>query len=178
MTPEMRDEPGHFRRQPLEPRLLPIAALVHVERPVDLDLQGMAAAPRVAVMSGGEPAGIRRVERDRELSLGEKGAGRLDDARRTRRAIAVAEHDIRAVRTADRARRRRHRMAIEQEIAAEIRRGLVDETPQRVMIGLIERLDPLPRLGKAQLPGIDLLAAGDHPGNRAEPHAHPGRAAC
>ena len=65
-------------------------------------------------------------------------------------------------------------MAVDQQIPAERRLGLVDQTAQRVMIGVIERIDPPPRLGKAQLPGIDLLAAGDHPGNRAEPHAHPG----
>lgn len=67
-------------------------------------------------------------------------------------------------------------MAVEQQIAAKIRLGFVDEAPQRVMIGLIERVDPLPCLGKAQLAGIYFLAAGDDPGNRAEPHAHPGGA--
>src|SRR5206468_4278286 len=120
---------------------------------VDLDLQGMAVAPRVAVMDGREPAGIRRVERDGKIPLGEKSAGGLDDTRRTGSAVAVAQHDIRAVLATDRARRRRHRMAVEQEIAAEIRLGLVDQTPQRVMIGMVEAVDPPPRLGKAQLEG-------------------------
>src|SRR3954466_1218717 len=33
---EMRDQGRHVGRQPVEPRLLPEPALVHVERPVDL----------------------------------------------------------------------------------------------------------------------------------------------
>src|SRR5688500_351382 len=72
---EMCDEAGHVGSQALEPGLSRVTALVHVERAVDLDLQCMAAAPRVAVMPGGEPAGIGRVERDREIALGEKGTG-------------------------------------------------------------------------------------------------------
>ena len=90
--------------------------------------------------------------------------------------MAIAEHDIGAVLAVERARRRGHRMTIDQEIPAERRLGLVEEMPQRVMIGVIERLDAPARLGKAQLAGIDLLAAGDDPGDRAEAHAHPRRA--
>ena len=43
------------------------------------------------------------------------------------------------------------------------------------MIRAIERLDPRLRLGKTQFAAIDLLAAGDDAGDRAEAHPHPRR---
>ena len=93
-----------------------IAALVHVERPVDLDLQRMAAAPRVAVMAGREPAGIGRVERDREIRASSettRAASTISGAQDG--AVAVAEHDVGRDLPAGLARRRRHRMAVDQE---------------------------------------------------------------
>ena len=81
-----------------------------------------------------------------------------------------------ASRPARRARRRRHRMAIDQQAAAERRLGLLDQPAQRGVIRPVEvSIAPL-GLGKAQFAGVDLLAAGHHPGDRAEPHAHPRRA--
>src|SRR5205807_6094428 len=43
---EMLDQRGHLGGQALEGRFAPVTALVHVERAVDLDLQGMPAALR------------------------------------------------------------------------------------------------------------------------------------
>ena len=60
-------------------------------------------------------------------------------------------------------------MAIEEKIAAEERLGLLDEPAQRLVIGSIEALDPSLHLPEVQLLGVDLLAAGDNPGDRAEP---------
>ena len=68
-------------------------------------------------------------------------------------------------------------MAIEQEIEAEPLARRADELLQRAVIGAIEPLDALDRLGEAELPRIDLLAGRDDARDRAEPDAHPRRAA-
>src|SRR3954463_5477047 len=77
--PEMRDQRRHVARQPVEAGLFIEAALVHVKRPVDLDLQRVPGPAGAAVMPGGKPAGIRRIDRNREVALRQKGARCLDD---------------------------------------------------------------------------------------------------
>src|ERR1700680_1326244 len=72
-------------------RLSAIAAFVHVERPVDLDLQRVAVRARPSVKSRREAPGIGRVDRDLKTTVGEKPAGCLEDAGGARRAVAIAE---------------------------------------------------------------------------------------
>src|SRR5438445_3813057 len=55
------------------------ARLVHVERAVDLDLEGVAAGLGPAVVPGGEAAGIGLVARDREALALERRRDRLHD---------------------------------------------------------------------------------------------------
>jgi hypothetical protein len=49
--------------------------------------------------------------------------------------VAIAEDDIGGVLAADRAGRRRHRMAIDQQAAAERFLGLLDKPAQGLVIG-------------------------------------------
>ena len=52
------DELGHIVDQASEMRLLAEGSFIHVERPVDLDLQRVTMEPRASVVAGREPAGI------------------------------------------------------------------------------------------------------------------------
>ena len=132
------DQLGHFGREPRETGLSAVTALVHIEGAVDLDLQGMAAALGAAVMPGRKAAGIGRVERDGEVALGQKLPRRFDDLRGAGGAVAIAEHDIGGLRPARQAGRRRHRVAIDQEIAAEHLLGLLDKPAQCLMVGVVQ----------------------------------------
>src|SRR5216684_2580536 len=157
-------------------RLSAVVALIHVERPVNFDLQRVVTQAWTPVVIRGEPSGIGRVDRDAEAAFGEEAAGGLEDLRGTGAAVTVAQDDVGAALSATRADAGRHRMAIEQKIAAEKRLGLVNELPQRLMVGSVKALDPSLRHHEAQLFRIYLLAAGDNPGDCAKTYADPRRA--
>src|SRR5229473_1250437 len=123
-------------------RLTAIAAFIHVERPVDFDLQRVTALAWTPIVIRGEPSGVGRVDRDAESPFGEEAAGGLEDFRGAGAAVAVAQHDVRPALSAAGADAGGHRVAIEEEIAAEERLGLLDKPPQRPMIGSIEAFDP------------------------------------
>src|SRR5204862_4126759 len=91
-----------------------------------------------------------------------------------RRAVAVAEDDIRAVLAT--AGARRHRMAIDEETTTEQARRLLYQPAQHLVIRVVEALDAPFGIGEAQLLGVDVLAAGNDAGDRAEPDANPRRA--
>src|SRR5258708_3989540 len=79
---ELDDRPLHardHRDQVVEAGAALDARLVHVERAVDLDLEGVAAGLGPAVVPGGEAAGIGLVAPDREALPLERGRGRLHD---------------------------------------------------------------------------------------------------
>src|SRR5580693_2618421 len=105
------DQIGKVINQPGKIRLSAIAAFVHIERPVDLDLQRVAMRAWPSVKSRREPPGIGRIDRDLETTLGEKPAGCLEDPGSAGGAVAIAEDDIGAVLAA--AGAGRHRMAID-----------------------------------------------------------------
>ena len=92
---EPSDKPGHLLAQPGKTRPAPIVPLVHVDRTVYLDLQCVAALPRPPVMTGGETAGIRRIERNHKASLRQMAPCGLHDSRRAGGAVAIPENDIR-----------------------------------------------------------------------------------
>ena len=106
-------------------------------------------APRAAVMAGREPAGIGRVDRDGETAPGEKRARRLDDAAAQAAPWQSPSTISAAVLAAAGAGRRRHRVAIDQQIAAERRLGLADQPAQRMVVGVIEHLDAPLRLRRS-----------------------------
>src|ERR1700719_2966356 len=168
------DQTGEVFDQLRKTRLSAVAALVHIERPVDLDLQRVAMRAGTSVSSRRGAPGIGRVDRDSETAVGEKPAGCLEDAGGAGRAVAIAEDDIGAVLAA--ARARRHRMAIDEEITAEHARRLLDQPAQHLVVRVVEALDAPFGIGEAQLLGVDILAAGNDAGDRAEPDATPRRA--
>src|SRR5712692_7022808 len=118
-------------------RLSAVVALIHVERPVNFDLQRVVTQAWTPVVIG-EPSGIGRVDRDAEAAFGEEAAGGLEDLRGAGAAVAVAQDDVRPALSATGADAGGHRVAIEEETAAEERLGLLDKPPQRLMIGSIE----------------------------------------
>ena len=67
-------------------------------------------------------------------------------------------------------------MAIHQDHGSERLMRLVDQPPQRTVIGLVERLDPAQRLVDAKPLAIDFLAVADHARNGAEAAGDPHRA--
>ena len=67
-------------------------------------------------------------------------------------------------------------MAIHHDHGAERLVRLVDQPPQRAVVGLVQRLDPAERVVDRQPLAIDLLAVADHARNGAEPAGHPHRA--
>ena len=66
-------------------------------------------------------------------------------------------------------------MAIHHDHRAERLMRLVDQPPQRAVIGLVERLDPRQRVVDRQPLAIDLLAVADHARDGAEAAGHPHR---
>src|SRR5579883_1763573 len=166
------DQRGKRRGDVVKARAAHKPALVHIERAVDLDLQRMPVALRLAVMLGREPAGIRGVDRNPEAALGEEAAGGFADWRGAGRTVAITKDDVGRAAATNRADRRRHRVAIEQQIAAVQGFGFRGQPAERQMIGMIEFVNAPLRLGKAQFAGIDFLAAGDDAGDRPEPDAH------
>jgi hypothetical protein len=91
-------------------------------------------------------------------------------------AVAVADHDVGPPRLVARHADRRHRMAIHQDHGAERLMRLVDQPPQRAVIGLVERLDPPQRVVDIEPLAIDLLAVADHARDGAEAAGDPHRA--
>ena len=67
-------------------------------------------------------------------------------------------------------------MAIDEEITAEHARRLLDQPAQHLVVRVVEALDAPFGIGEAQLLGVDVLAAGNDAGDRAEPDANPRRA--
>ena len=65
-------------------------------------------------------------------------------------------------------------MAVDQQAVAESRAGLLDQFLQRPVIGPVEGVDALGRIGEAELVLVDFLAVGDHPGDGAKPGGDPG----
>src|SRR5665647_2136610 len=96
---DLAQTPGHrlqVGRKPCEPADTLVTAFVHVERAVDLELDGMEARGRVAVMLGDEAAGIGLVAAHGVAQRPQRRFhGFRHDADATG-AIAVAEHEFRA----------------------------------------------------------------------------------
>src|ERR1700726_667121 len=67
-------------------------------------------------------------------------------------------------------------MAIDEKIAAEHARRLLDQAAQHFVVRVVEAFDAAFGIGEAQLPGVNVLAAGNDAGDRAEPDANPRRA--
>src|SRR5690348_18403354 len=118
---EVLDQVGQILDQVRVARLSPVAAFVHIERSVDLDLQGMAMCAWPAIKASREPSGVRRVDRDLEPAADKEAVGNIDDPRSASGAITIAEHDVGAILTASRGGR--HRMAVDEQITAEIADG-------------------------------------------------------
>src|SRR5215216_4948097 len=81
-----------------EPRSTLATPLVHVDRAVEFELDGVQPACRIAVMLGDEAAGIGLVAADR---IAEPAHGCLDHVGQQRsaaRAVAVADDNVRAPR--------------------------------------------------------------------------------
>src|SRR3546814_7350194 len=72
-----------FRSQAPEARPPHIVLLIHVERPVHLDLNGVHAVQGAAVMPGGETAGIRIVARDRVAHVPQQPFDQVGQLRRS-----------------------------------------------------------------------------------------------
>ena len=66
-------------------------------------------------------------------------------------------------------------MAIHHHHRSERLMRLVDQPPQRAVIGLVERLDPRQRVVDRKALAIDLLAVADHARDGAETAGHPHR---
>ncbi len=66
-------------------------------------------------------------------------------------------------------------MAIHHHHRSERLMRLVDQPPQRAVIGLVERLDPSQRVVDGEALAIDLLAVADHARDGAEAAGHPHR---
>ena len=81
---------GHARKAArlLEP------PLVHVERAVEFELDGVQAGGRVAVVLGDEPASIGLVAADRITHLAQHAFDGFRDRRDAARPVAVAEHHV------------------------------------------------------------------------------------
>src|SRR5712672_1767631 len=77
---EMLDQTSQLLDQENEARFSVEAAFVHVERPIDLDLQRMAMRPRPSVKLRRETAGIGRVDGDLETASDEKSVGGFENA--------------------------------------------------------------------------------------------------
>ena len=95
--------------------------------------------------------------------------------RHAARAIAVAEHQIGPRPLVPRSGRRRHGMAINQHGGAEIAMQPHENPPQGAVVGLVQAVDPLERLGDRNTLIVDFLRIADHARNRAEPAGHPHR---
>src|SRR5437870_2512032 len=81
------DQFGHVFREPREARLSAVAVFVHIERPVDLDLQCVPVRAGASVEAGREPARIGCVDRDGEATLDKKTTGNLEDLRSASSAV-------------------------------------------------------------------------------------------
>src|SRR5215471_13596102 len=90
------DQLGQILRQLWEIRFTLVVAFIHVERPVDFDLQGVTLLAWTPVVPRREPAGIGRVDRDREPAFDEEAAGGLDELWGAGRTMVVAQDDVRA----------------------------------------------------------------------------------
>ena len=76
-------------RQLRKARRSAVIAFVHVERPVDLDLQRVAMLAGAPVKASREAPGIGRVDPDLEAAFREEPAGCRDDPRSASRAETV-----------------------------------------------------------------------------------------
>src|SRR6516162_1107151 len=166
---------GQVLHQPREMRFPLVVPFVHVERTVDFDLQRVTVHARTPVMTGREPAGIGRVDRNGEAVFDKEAAGGFDELWGAGCPVAVAQDDVGPALLARGVGSRRHRMAIDEQTAAEQRCGLFDETAQRPMIGAVQPFNPPLRLREAKLLRVNLLAASDYTSDRAKTHADPWR---
>src|SRR5438874_8322373 len=148
------DQHSEVSDQPRKIRFSAIAEFIHIESPVDLDLQRVAMRARPSVKSRREAPGIGCVDRNLETTAGEKPVRRLKDPGSASRAVAVAEDDIRAVLAT--AGARRHRMAIDEETTTEQARRLLYQPAQHLVIRVVEALDAPFGIGEAQLLGVDV----------------------
>ena len=87
------DEIGHIFNEPEKVRLPTVALLIHVERPVDFDLQCVPVCTWAPIRAGREPTGIGRVDRDDEPAVEEETARGLDDPSSARARAFVDRWD-------------------------------------------------------------------------------------
>ena len=168
---QLFDELGQVLNQSREIIFPLVVTFVHVKRPVDFDLQRMALRARTPIVSRREPAGVWRVDRDGKAAIDKEEAGGLDELWIAGDSVAVAEHDVGPAPFARGVGSRRHRMAIDEQTAAEQCFGLFDKPAQRPVIGPVQPFNAAPNLRETKLLRVNLFTAGDDPGDRAETHA-------
>ena len=169
------DEGGDVRQHLVHPRQPLDAVLVHVQRALDLDLQGVDTGLGAAVVAGGEAAGIGVVAADAIARLGQNVLGGIGHGLGATGAEAVAQHHVGTLVPrvpVHGPAKGRHRMAINQD-----RRGeAFDGERQQVLNGFVEWdvevLDPALGLGEFEFALINLGAVGDHPGDGAQAPRH------
>ena len=132
-------------------------------------------------MAGRKAAGIGFVEGDGEARGLERRLGDIGHRRRRGGTETIAEHHVGrlvAVAGSELGRQlpRRHRMAIDQQAAAEPLLGRLQQPLQGLVVGPVKGLDAAKGVFEPERFVIDVLAVGDHPGDGAEPGGDPRRA--
>src|SRR5262249_25519225 len=137
--------------------------LVHVKRAVELELDGMQAGSRIAVMLSDEAARIRLVAAHR-IAL--RAQGRFDglgDRSDATRAVPITQHDVGARTLVLAAGARRHGMTIDQDRSSEIPVDAREKAAQRAMVRLVQPLNPPNRVVDRNALAIDFLRVADDP---------------
>src|SRR5665647_2557893 len=162
--------------QPPEAAGALVAALIHIKRAVDLELDGMQAGGRIAVMLGDKAPGIGLIPAY-GVAQGPQGPlHRLGHHGHATGAIAVAEHEFGTRTFVLVAGRRRHGMAIDQHGGAEIVVQPGEQPAQRAVIGLVQALNPPQRVVDRNALIIDFLGVANHPRHGSQAPRHPHRA--
>src|SRR3546814_16923575 len=169
-----------FRSQAPEARPPHIVLLIHVERPVHLDLNGVHAVQGAAVMPGGETAGIRIVARDRVAHVPQQPFDQVGQLRRTGHAVAVADDEVDPA-AADVVPRPatdgRHRVGVDEDAVSESGPRALDEVRERLVIRAVEAADLVQRLVEHELAALNLAASADDARDGPEHRAYPRRPA-
>src|SRR5262249_27953845 len=148
--------------------------LVHIKRAVELELDGVQAGGRVAVVLGDEASGIRLVAADRVALRAQRRFDRLRHRRHATGAIAVTEHHVGARTLVLGAGARRHGMTIDQDGRSEVPMNAREQAAQGAVIGLVEPLDSPDRVVDGNALAVDFLGISYDSRNGAQSsrHAH------
>src|SRR5215211_4235462 len=88
------EDPLESKSQSSKARAQLETALVHVNRPIDLDLERMPAVARRAIVLSDEAAGIRLVANDPQALAAQEILECSGDLLSTGRAVTIAQHDV------------------------------------------------------------------------------------